>query len=253
MFIQRVKIKIKSKVDKEELVDDFGLLMAFYRTSGQTQGKIESQYINKDTIVCYPFTLEKNALNEKYNNEHVNKNIRKIEKKCQSKLKLKTVGKSYAHYKSPCTCKKSAFYILMTNYVTIQSPVKCGTCYYPVPLYRIPKYEDDGYCSILSWETDYVSCDSLQMNCSVGEKWALNQMEKATSALTKQGLTICQKVEAITSIPMYYYLHNYSKIPTKEHCPICKGDWALKEKLHDFFDYKCDTCKLVSTLSFNSQ
>ncbi len=65
---------------------------------------------------------------------------------------------------------------------------------------------------ILSWETNYISCDSLQMNCEVGERWALNQMQEITSQLSKQGLEICRKIEELTSIPTYYYLHNYKKV-----------------------------------------
>ena len=62
MYIQEISIDIKTKVGKDEHIDEFGLLMSFYRGSGQTQGRIESQYIESDKIVCLPFTLEKAGL-----------------------------------------------------------------------------------------------------------------------------------------------------------------------------------------------
>lgn len=252
MYIQEISIDIKTKVNKDELIDEFSLLMSHYRSSGQTQGKIESQFIESGKIICLPFTLEKNALDKKLNNFYVNRQSKKLEELCNSKLEYKTVGKSYESYKSPCKCKKSDFYILITNYVTTESPITCGTCNKSVPLYRLPVYYDYGYLPILSWETNYISCDSLQMNCEVGERWALNQMQEITSQLSKQGLKICRKIEKLTSIPTYYYLHNYKKFKgdqLKWQCPSCNKKWNLKDQLHNLYDFKCDKCKIVSTIS----
>src|SRR5687767_4970754 len=110
MYIQEISIDIQSKVNRDELMDEFGLLMSFYRSSGQTQGRIESQYITGDKIVSLPYTLEKKSLDKKYNNYYVNRQIKKIEELCNSKLIYKTVGKSYDRYKASCICKKSDFY-----------------------------------------------------------------------------------------------------------------------------------------------
>lgn len=255
MYIQEISIEIKTKNDKNELVDELNLLVSYYRANGQTQGKIESQYVAGNKIICLPFTLEKNSLSKKLNNIYVERQIEKLEELCGSKLQFKTVGKTYATYKTPCKCKKSEFYILITNYVTIESPVTCGSCFRSVPLYRLPKYRDDEYIGILSWETNYISCDSLQMNCEVGERWALNQMQEVKSQLSKQGLEICRKIEESTNIPTYYYLHNYRREKGEyfsRPCPVCGKKWNLKEPLNNFYDFKCDGCRLVSTVSPNT-
>jgi predicted nucleic acid-binding Zn ribbon protein len=255
MYIQEISIDIKSKVDKDKLLDEFNLLTEFYRGSGQTQGKIASQYFNDEKIVYLPFTLEKDSLDKKYNNHYVNIQTKKVEELCNSKITFKTVGKTYAGYRGACKCKKSDFYILTTNYVTIESPLTCGTCNKSVPLYRMPTYYDYGYMPILSWETNYISCDSLQMNCEVGERWALNQMQEIDSQLSKQGLEICRKIEDLTSIPTFYYLHNYKKFKGDQllrRCPICKGKWGLETQLHNHYDFKCDKCRIISTISPNA-
>lgn len=255
MYIHEILININSKYDKDEIIDEFDVLMSYYRGNGQSQGKIESQYINGSRVVSLPFTLEKTSLDGKFNNYYVDKQREKIEDLCKAKIEIKVIGKTYDSYKSPCKCKRSDFYTLITNYVTIKSPITCGTCNKPVPLYRLPKYDDHGYMPILRWETNYVSCDSLQMNCEVGERWALNQMQEVKSTLTKQGLKICQKIESITDTPTYYFLYNYKKNQDEALstvCPNCKGNWRLKDKLHDLYDYKCDDCRLLSTVSFNS-
>lgn len=108
---------------------------------------------------------------------------------------------------------------------------------------------------ILGWETNYISCDSLQMNCEIGERWALNQMQNIKSTLSKQGLKICQTLESVTNVPTFYYLHNYNKFESEtlmDACPSCNNDWGLKARLHNLYDFKCDVCGLVSTSSMNS-
>ena len=255
MYNQEISILINSDIDKDELIDEFNLLMAYYRGGGQTQGRIEPLYISDNKMVCLPFTLEKNSLDPKYNNFYVIRQSKRLEEICNAKLVFRTVGKSYEDYEGACNCNIPDFYILITNYVSISSPITCGTCNNAVPLYRLPKYHDQSYMPILSWETNYISCDRLQMNCEVGERWALNQMQEIKSQLSKQGIKICKKVEELTSIPTYYYLHNYRKFKDLEPlrpCPSCGKKWKLKKQLHREFDYKCDNCRLISTISKNS-
>lgn len=255
MYIQEISIEIKTTVDKDGLIGEFGVLMSHYRGNGQTQGKIESQYIKDNKIISLPFTLEDQSLNKRYNNFYVDRQSEKLEELCKSELNFRILGKTSESYEECCTCNKPEFYILITNYISILSPLTCGNCNQTVPLYHIPKYQDHGYMPILSWETNYNSCDSLQMNCEVGEQWGLNQMQEVRSKLSKQGIKICNRLEELTSIPTYYYLHNYRKPTSKyyaKRCPNCGTKWQLKEPLHDFYDFKCDTCKLISTKSSNS-
>ena len=68
MFIQEVSIEVNSEYSKDEIYQEFNLLMDFYRGNGQSQGRIESQYINGNKIAALPFTLEKNSLAKENNN-----------------------------------------------------------------------------------------------------------------------------------------------------------------------------------------
>ncbi|UIR54885.1 Zn-ribbon-containing protein [Sphingobacterium sp. SRCM116780] len=252
MYVHEISLEIKSNVDKDTLVDDFNLLMAFYRSNGQTQGKIESQFLQNNRISSLPFSLEKDSLKAKNNNKYVNNQIEKIQLLAKSTISIETKGKTYKNYTGACRCKKPEFYILITNYITIESPLTCGTCNNSVPLYTLPKYKDDGYMPILGWETNYQSCDSLQMNCEVGERWALNQMQELSSQLSKQGVVICKQIEEQTAVPTFYYLFNYKKYKGDEQnrpCPNCGKKWNLKTQLHGLYDFKCENCKIVSNLS----
>lgn len=255
MYIQEVSIEIKTDINKNDVIDEFWLLMNCYRANGQKQGGIESQYITGNTVIALPSTLEKDSLDPKYNNIHISEQIQILEELCNSQIQFRLVGEDYEDHHTVCDCHTSEFYILMTNYTTIESPINCGTCYWSVPLYRLPKYWDDEYLKILSWETDYICCDRLQMNCWVWNYWGVNQMQKVDSYLSKQGIEICKRIEELTSIPTYYFLYNYRKAKGDQlsrPCPTCGNKWDLKEQLHNFYDFKCDTCRLVSTISPNT-
>lgn len=102
--------------------------MNCYRANGQKQGSIESQYITNNTIIALPSTLEKDSLDSRYNNIYVNEQIQKLEELCNSKMHFRLVGEDYEHHRTICTCHTSEFYILITNYATIESPITCGTC-----------------------------------------------------------------------------------------------------------------------------
>lgn len=254
MYIQQISIDINSTHNINEIIDEFGLLLSFYRGNGQTQGYKESQFYKNNKIVCLPYSLEKDSLLTCFNNFYVNQQIKKIEELCKSKINFSTVGKSYEDYEGACQCKQSEFYILITNFITIESPITCGNCNKSVPLYKLPVYYDYGYLPILSWETNYQACDNLQMNCEVGERWATNQMQHINSQLSKQGLKICKEIEKLTGTPTYYYIYNYRKIKNDftTNCPNCNNNWKLKSQLFNFYDYKCDHCKIISTITMNS-
>ncbi|KQK24676.1 DNA-binding protein [Chryseobacterium aquaticum] len=254
MFIQEVSIEVNSEYSKDEIYQEFNLLMDFYRGNGQSQGRIESQYINGNKIAALPFTLEKNSLAKENNNIYVNERIEKIQTLSNSVISIKTVGKTIEDYRGSCKCEKSDFYILTTNYVSIDSPITCGKCNKSIPLYRLPIFYDFGYMPILRWETNHQSCDRLQMNCEVGERWALNQMQEINSQLSKQGIQITKKIEELTNIPTFYFLYNYRKQEKdniNRNCPNCNEKWSLKERKY-FYDFKCDDCRIISTISSNS-
>lgn len=147
-----------------------------------------------------------------------------------------------------CICKDTEYYVLITDYISEESPLTCGRCNLKVPLHQLPNYTDKDCTSIKRWVQNYKACDTLQMNSDVGEEWALNQMQNIDSSLSKQGLNICRVVEQKTKIPTYYYLHNYNHIKTNTaKCSTCNNPWRLEHSIHNFYAYKCNVCKVIST------
>jgi predicted nucleic acid-binding Zn ribbon protein len=255
LYIQELILENKTNIDDENLVDEFLFLLSCFRKSGQLQSDNEASYIVDNSIKCNIATLEKNSLEKKHNTEWVNKQLDKIEKLCSSKLQIKTLGKTFKNYTGVCRCKKHDFLILFTHFLNNAGPVDCGNCFKPIPLYKIIELNQGIRQEILCWEQDYQSCDKLQIHCTVGEKWATKQMSDSKSQLSKEGIEICRKIQDLTDIPTYYYLYNYRNIKIekdkKRPCPSCNGKWILEKKLNTLYDFKCDNCNLISSITSN--
>ncbi len=255
MYQQKIAITINSDFDKEKLSAEFVILISELSRSGQIMGG-ESSYFTENEIICYPNTLEMDSLDTKYNNKWVDLRIKNLEDWCNAELRTEFVGEHIPLSNDVCKCNTHDSYVLFTTFLKENSPVICGSCGSPVPVYRINELTDKDQYDIQSWEGDYISCDNLNMGCSVGEKWAIKQMSDATSQLSKSGLKVCSRIAEITEVPVYYYLFNYRRISIVKdklrRCPTCNGKWLLQERWLGLYDFKCDKCKLVSSLSSRS-
>lgn len=145
---------------------------------------------------------------------------------------------------------------MSTNLLSKTSPLDCGKCDKIIPIYKLKNINNDDRRNLNIWEDNYIACDKLQMNSSVGEKWATLQMTDFDSELTKEGINVCKSIHKKTGIRTYYMLYNYRPISNKKDkarkCPSCQGEWLLKKQLNGFYDFKCDTCLLVSYFTPNT-
>lgn len=259
MFIQEISIHINSKVNKDELMEKFAYsLLGNYRNSGQIIGSYINEsfpFLADNFMKCNVGTLERNSLDKKYNPIWVNYAIEEIEEVCKSKLKVKLLGKFFQSYKGACNCKHRKFLVLFTHVFNTVGPLDCGDCSKVVPIYKLKGLKSlSDFQHMWRWEQNYISCDSLQLNSGVGEKWATKQITEHTSELSKEGLEVCTTIEKLTGYPVYYYLYNYRKLTLaqdkKRKCPSCDGKWLLKKPIR-IYDFKCDKCKLLSSLTTN--
>jgi len=156
---------------------------------------------------------------------------------------------------SDCKCAKPGALFLFTTFLHSEPPVWCMDCNGVVPLYRLPRSRTEEHSALLAWQSNYQACDSLQINCTVGERFGERQMSDLASSLTVSGLTICKELEEQTGRPVYYYLfRSTSRSRTAEarrRCPNCGGEWRLNAPLHGKFDFKCDRCHLLSNIAWN--
>ena len=254
MFVAQIQFSFDSAKKDDEAQDIvIGILASMYH-NGQISSNLNSVLQSAKEISSYVSIPAKDALHRKHNNEWVEAEIARFIEAGGQRPTVVVLGAD-TESDGPCQCDEISGYVLFTNFLTRESPLRCASCFAPVPLYQIPPTHQGEYWNLRSWESDYQSCDALQMGCTVLENRATRQMSRLDSALTKSGLENCRLIAAITKKPVYYYLYRGKgrsiKSEKKRKCPSCGGDWLLKEPWHDKFDFKCDKCHLLSNIAFD--
>ena len=257
MYTAKVIFKINN-FDKDEEQEEFmELLIGFWRMNGQILGREHLWVREKDFYSMYLYIPEKISLSEEFNNKYTQDRMDNLEKIGLEKPII--IILDYLQSDSLiCTCDKISEYILYTTYNTFAPPLRCKKCFKAIPLYYLPKlYDNNDYYPLITWQSDYQACDSLQMNCSVGVRFGLKQMGSIDSQLTKAGLEVCRDIEKLTGRNTYYYLYKYSAKSKKQEllrkCPKCGGEWLLDKPLHDIFDFECKKCKLLSNIGWDKR
>jgi predicted nucleic acid-binding Zn ribbon protein len=249
-----LSIKYKKGIDENELWHQFYTLLSYLRHSGQLVGRDMNPHKLNGKMMATIVTATPNALDSKHHNSYVKKAIANLELLSGYTLDIKFVGTGENQENTICTCKKSKHYLL--RYFNEYSPVQCGICYKAVPLFRLPKLRDDGYEPITSWMSNMLACVLLDINCTVGEKWAIKQQSDPNTELGKLGISVAKLITEKTGAKCYYYLHNYAKRSAAKDnarpCPSCGGEWLLKKEIHQYVWFKCDTCLLMSGKTTNS-
>ena len=154
-----------------------------------------------------------------------------------------------------CQCRRRKSLILFANMLTDESPVRCGDCFGPVPLYTLPRIGSSGdYADLLGWQKTYQAMDTLHIGSGVGAGFAHRQMSDVRSDLSVEGRELAALLEEKVRRPVYYYLmKHYGASDSRERrrrCPSCSGSWTLGEPLHRIFDFRCENCRLLSNVAF---
>ena len=170
--------------------------------------------------------------------------------KCADSAKppeLLYIGENY-DVEDSCTCEAPSHYILFSECLWAASPIICGDCKCPVPLYKFPKtYDGTEYFDLLGWQKAYRACDR-QFYEGIGERHGYKMMHDPNSLLSKEALQYCSIMEEKTGKPFYYFLFTYYK-KNKPVCPKCGEPWAnqkhaISRKIR--YDFVCHQCRLVA-------
>ena len=253
MQTQKIQFNIFDKDKNEQQVDLLYSLLGSWLQNGQILGEQSPIAETKECFSVFVNTPDVDSLAVTYDNEYTQENYEKLKKVGLSVPVIDDLG-IHPETACLCDCEDCTSYILFTTFISIESPLRCGDCFGVIPLYKIPKTSEYGYYDIMAWQSNYQSCDSLQMGCRVGERFGANQMMKFDSPLSRDGLAICQKIQELTQKPVYYYLNKGSARSEKEElnrkCLSCGQNWLRKKPLFDLFDFQCENCKLLSNIAW---
>jgi predicted nucleic acid-binding Zn ribbon protein len=233
----------------------FHQLLGSLRHNGQLIGRNMQPYEKDGQMLAIIFTATADALDTQHQNKYVREGIEALEKYCAHSLIIKHVGKVENETNLICACTQHKH--LLLYYYQELSPVLCGTCEKAIPLFRLPHLHDFGFWNLTSWQSAYMACVMLDLNCGTGEKWAIKQQCDPRSGLSKQGRAVGEKIMEAMGVKTYYFLSNFSKGSRKKDinrpCPGCGGPWRLKNEIHKYVRYQCDTCLLMSAESTNTK
>ncbi len=250
MYLVKMSFSSEAGSSVDPISHSLNDLLAVMRMNGQICGREWSLITTPEGYATFVIVPEQDALEDRHRNKYVHKALDALGSAGLSQPILTVLGEDIDGDEI-CTCGVPEMYILYTNYLSLESPLRCGNCYLPVPLYRLPPTYEDEYSDIICWQSDYQSCDSLQMNCQTLERAATREISRVDSSLSLRGRDICNKIFEMTGRPTYYYLYpSGSRNPAqalKRRCPSCNGEWRSDPPWHRF-DFKCDICRLVSRI-----
>lgn len=255
MYTHQISIQVANLKNLPDAFNAFEFLLASYKNNGQILGNAIHAFIDDSRIVSVVQTHEENSLSALHKNYYTDLRIKGLEEVCGNTLQIALLGGLEGEQRV-CTCAKSEFYLLITEHTAVASPIKCGTCFEVVPLYKLPPVFDHTYYPVLHWENNYHACDTLQTNGGVGEDWAIEQLSNPNSELSIQGRGLCAGIEQQTATPTFYYLHNAKETTVADEldsvCPACKTPWLLMKPLAGgVFPFQCNNCRLISSFSTN--
>ncbi|MDR2688697.1 MAG: Zn-ribbon-containing protein [Azoarcus sp.] len=254
MYVHRIEFSFQNGQTPEKAIEFAECLLGTLLRNGQICESIRGPlYMEENHCVAIVLAPEQESLDPKFHGKYVTSQI-------QEGVALGIGFTSTAMAKDrgsaeTCSCHSSSGYVLFTTYLSLEPPVRCLDCFLPVPLYKFPAMPSGEYGDVVRWQSDYQSCDSLQMHCTVLERATIRQMSDPRSSLSMMGRENCRMLEDLSGKPFYYYLyrdHGRSvKSEKARRCPSCGQPWCLETPLHSLFDYKCDTCRLLSNFAWN--
>jgi predicted nucleic acid-binding Zn ribbon protein len=254
MFDAQIHFDFQPTADLVDVSDAVSWLLSALRMNGQICGK-EWPIVRLDSgCSAYVLLPAEDALSPDHHNGYVRRIIaERLPQAGLSEPRITILGEDLDG-DDPCPCGTPPSYVLYTTFICLESPVRCGGCFLPIPLYSLPKTNNDEYTDVISWQSNYQACDSLQMGCQVLERAATRELSRVESKLSQEGLRICREWEASTGVPFYYYLYRYGARSWAREiarlCPVCGGSWRLEEPWH-LFDFKCDQCRLLSNIAWD--
>lgn len=252
MYVAHLHFAILFQTDENTVSHAINGILGTWRMNGQICGKEWPTGVDEQEYTATVLLPEISSLDMAHNNSYGNKELQRL---AQSGLDAPGVSLIRELEGEPaCECPQNERYVLYTRYHSLESPLRCGDCFHPIPLYRIPSTQDDEYYDIICWQSDYQCCDTLQMNCRTLERASMRQISRWDSPLSQKGIAICQRIETLTGKPTYYYLYRYGarsyKKEVERRCPSCGGEWRLEEPYH-LCDFKCDRCRILSNIAWD--
>lgn len=251
MYVVEIEFTAPAGGDAVDL-EEVGFLLGCWTKHGQLRSYPEAVLRRGDDLIATAVIHRRDALDATHDNEW-SEQCRAILTQQGVSVVVRVLGEQ-ADERAVCDCSGRSGLVLFTSYSSEASPLRCDDCFGEVPLYTVPTDDSGEHLSLLHWRDDYQACDTLQMHCTVGERFGERQMGDVGSALTREGRRLAAELEKRVGVPVFYSLCKVrGRSGASERaraCPSCGGDWLLEEPRHDCFDFRCEPCRLLSNVAW---
>ncbi len=218
MYTQEITIEINSDIEKDQLIDEFSWLMSQYHRNGQILNGGFSQFVNGSRLYALPVSPERESLNSKYNSAAVKKQIERLEKLCDAKLIIRTIGNSGECTNDTCACRTSEYFVVSAVFNSRESLISCGTCGNMVPLYKLPVPKTGHFGEWQAWQLTSMIADGFEM-VNLRNDRIPSFPTALFKSIASQGHYICKEIEETTgvkTIMMGERLKKHAGNPAKE-------------------------------------
>jgi|KBSSwiS6_1023812.scaffolds.fasta_scaffold13937_2 predicted nucleic acid-binding Zn ribbon protein len=252
MMTVHISFRARESQKRTEVLDKVQSYLATLRHNGQIAGDMFIAAVRGGYVVTASVP-ETGALGDRFANKWVRKRLRELTSLGVDR-KVTELG-AEPESLTPCRCRKRPFLILFTTCLTVDSPVRCGVCFGPIALYRLPATNEVGnHEDMLWWLGTYQAMDRLFIGSGAGERFAHDQLSRFDSELSEGGRELTRALEKKVRVPVYYFLSKYfgasDRAERKRGCPSCGRSWLRKERLHRIFDFQCRPCRLLGNVAF---
>lgn len=250
-----IHFRLGARVDRDRALEALHDYLGALWRNGQLLGSqtpIARARAGYSVFANLPVT---DSLDRRHANKHVRRALRALAGIGFKAPKVQRLG-SDPEGTPACRCRRRSFLILFATFLHDDSPVRCGACFNPIPLYVFPAtgYAGD-YQDILWWQSTYQAMDWLWIGSGAGERFGHDQMARHDSPFSKDGRDVAKTLARKARRPVYYYLAKALARSFRQErarkCPSCGRRWLLDEPLHNIFDFKCDRCRLLSNIAWH--
>ncbi|MBR9727378.1 Zn-ribbon-containing protein [Shewanella intestini] len=232
-------------------------LLEAYRANGQVLGREFAVAFNDGEFKVRLLLPEQTSIHKRHNSPWGNKALEQLTEAKLLAPREKYIGQDINSEAS--TIETPSWQVLYTSFVHMCSPLRSGDNLLPIPLYQIPATFNGDHKRIIKWQSEWQACDELQMAAATKAEYAaLNEMVSVDSDLFRRGWDLRGRIEYLTHIPTYYYLYRVGGESLAQEmnraCPKCGStEWKLDEPLLDLFHFQCQSCRIVSNISWDHQ
>lgn len=247
--------RVRNTKNTEDALDKVQRYLAALLHNGQIIGDHTPMAEVRGGYLVTASLPETDALADRFANKWVRKRLRELAAVGVDRPKVTHLG-SDPESRSPCRCRRRPFLVLFTTFLNAEPPLRCGACFGPIALYRVPALNDAAnHQDVLSWEATYQAMDWLFIGTGPGERFAHDQLSRFDSELSTDGRELARQLEKEARIPVYYYLSKHlgrsDQAERRRRCPSCGKAWLREEPLHRIFDFQCQRCRLLSNVAFD--